>query len=225
MARFYVLKKRGQIVNTPYKRSDHSAKCLYTRAGPTPLSPCVSPLFSLPGSTKHSPNLGIMPKSRQLLRREITYSDAKTEEVNVLHQLGYPAERTRFFAHLHDQREWMKTVVAHHLGLKSPDDCSVADIESWRHGSFNVCVPVSIDSGDERSVMMRFPLPYRVGESFRPGNADEKIQCEVGAYAWFQNNCPDVPIPKLYGFALSTGETVWIIANPTVQFLSLISWS
>jgi hypothetical protein len=117
----------------------------------------------------------------------------------------------------------MKTAVAHHLDLRSSDDCYVADIESWFHGSFNVCVPMRIESGDEKFVLMRFPLPYRVGESFRPGNADEKRQCEVGAYAWFQNNCPDVPTPKLYGFALSTGETVWIIANPTVQFLSLIS--
>ncbi|KAJ5811378.1 hypothetical protein N7474_007679 [Penicillium riverlandense] len=133
-----------------------------------------------------------MPKTRQLLRREITYSEAKTEEVNILHQLEYPAEKARFFAHLNDHREWMKTAVAHHLGLRSSDDCYVADIETWRHGSFNVCVPIRIDSGDENFLMMRFPLPYRVGESFRPGNADENF---------------NVPIPKLYGFALSTGET------------------
>jgi hypothetical protein len=51
-------------------------------------------------------------------------------------------------------------------------------------------------------------LPYRVGEAFRPGNGDKKVRCEAGTYAWLQENCADVPIPRLYGFALSTGETV-----------------
>lgn len=70
---------------------------------------------------------------------------------------------------------------------------------------------------------MRFPLPYRVGESFRTGNCDEKIRCEAGSYAWLQKNCPNVPIPKLYGFALSTGETVWIF--PSVSwFRRFINW-
>ncbi|KKK15094.1 hypothetical protein AOCH_005603 [Aspergillus ochraceoroseus] len=42
---------------------------------------------------------------------------------------------------------------------------------------------------------------------FRPGNGDEKVLCEAGTYAWLQDNCPDVPIPHLYGFGLSTGES------------------
>lgn len=153
-----------------------------------------------------------MPKTRQLLRGEITYSDAKAEESNILHQLGYHSEQTRFFAHLNDKREWMKATVTHHLGLGSSAGCHVADTEDWLHGSFNVCVPITIDSWGKR-VLMRFPLPYRVGESFRPGNCDEKVRCEAGSYAWLQKNCPDVPIPKLYGFGLSTGETVWVVAN------------
>lgn len=42
----------------------------------------------------------IMPKTRRLLRREITYSDAKEEEFNILHQLGYYEQQVRFFDHL-----------------------------------------------------------------------------------------------------------------------------
>ncbi|KAE8155014.1 hypothetical protein BDV25DRAFT_170329 [Aspergillus avenaceus] len=148
-----------------------------------------------------------MPKTRQLLQRKITYSDAKTEECNILHQLGYHSEQERFFSHLDGKREWMKAAVAHHLGLKSSAQCQVADTENWLHGSFNVCVPITIDSWDGNRVLMRFPLPYRIGESFSPGNCNEKVQCEAASYAWLQKNCPDVPIPKLYGFALSTGET------------------
>lgn len=149
-----------------------------------------------------------MPKTRQLLRGDITLSDAEAKEFNILHQLRYQSQQSKFFAHLDNQREWMKAAVTHHLGLRSSAQCHVADTESWLHGSFNVCVPITVDSWDGKRVLMRFPLPYRVGESFRPGNCDEKIQCEAGSYAWLQKNCPDVPIPKLYGFALSTGETV-----------------
>ncbi|KAJ0417842.1 hypothetical protein BJY00DRAFT_288788 [Aspergillus carlsbadensis] len=46
-----------------------------------------------------------------------------------------------------------------------------------------------------------------------PGNGDEKVRCEAGAYAWLQENCPDVAIPELYGFALSTGQTFTCYEN------------
>jgi hypothetical protein len=148
-----------------------------------------------------------MPESRCLLRKEVTCSDVKDEELNILHQLGYHAEQTRFFAHLLDKRGWMETVVAHHLNLSSAV-CHAAGIEDWLHGSFNVCVPITIDTLNGKRVLLRFPLPYRVGEAYRPGNGDEKIRCEAGTYAWLQENCAEVPIPELYGFALSSGESV-----------------
>lgn len=59
-----------------------------------------------------------------------------------------------------------------------------------------------------RQIMIRFPLPYRIGENCCPGNADEKVRCEVGTYAWLQENCPVVPIPPLYGFGLCNDRTV-----------------
>lgn len=118
-----------------------------------------------------------------------------------------------FFTHLHGQREWMKAVVAHHLGLRSSEACLVAEVTEWICGSINVCIPVTIGHWKNRQeagqrVILRFPLPYHVGEDFRPGNGDEKIRCETGTYTWLQENCPDVPISRLYGFAMSTGETV-----------------
>jgi hypothetical protein len=155
-----------------------------------------------------------MTRTRRLLRKDITYSVAKDEEVNILHQLGYYEQQTQFFAHLNSRRTWMKAIVAYHLGLKSSTErFHIAEPEDWLHGSFNVCVPVTIDDWPGRKqqgqrVLIRFPLPYRIGEAFRPGNGDEKIQCEAGTYAWLQQNCPDIPIPRLYGFATSTGETV-----------------
>jgi hypothetical protein len=175
-------------------------------------------------------------KPRLLLRGEITYSVAKEEEVNILHRLKYHDERAKFFAHIADKRSWIAAVVAHHLNLTSRSSCRVADLEDWDHGSYNVCVPVAIDNWDGnrnqqpgRRVLIRFPLPYRVGEAFQPGNGDEKIRCEAATYAWMQENCPDVPIPQLYGFGTSTGETtsfnqrVWPVANKLTQVLLVYS--
>ncbi|RAL06348.1 uncharacterized protein BO80DRAFT_460557 [Aspergillus ibericus CBS 121593] len=159
-----------------------------------------------------------MPKARPLLRGEITYSTAKTEEVNVLHRLRYPDQRDEFFAYILEKRNWIEAVVAHHLNLESPNQCRMADFGNWQHGSFNLCVPVNVNTWKQKQqpgncVLFRLPLPYRVGDAFRPGNGDEKIRCEAGTYAWLEQNCPDIPIPRLYGFATSTGETFTRLQN------------
>ncbi|KAJ9248068.1 hypothetical protein C8Q69DRAFT_186948 [Paecilomyces variotii] len=176
-----------------------------------------------------------MPKTRPLLRGEITYSTAQREEVNILHRLSYHDQRRKFFAHILAKKDWIESIVAHHLNL-GPSNCRMEDVENWRHGSFNLCVPVVVNGWKWKQqpgerVLLRFPLPYRVGDAFRPGNGDEKIRCEAGAYAWLQENCPDVPIPKLYGFATSTGETFTLLQNlpliaRCVQYLRrrLLSW-
>ncbi|PYH94294.1 hypothetical protein BO71DRAFT_398968 [Aspergillus ellipticus CBS 707.79] len=155
-----------------------------------------------------------MPRTRRLARgQEITYSTAKEQEVNILHQLTYYDQQHQFFALLSDKREWMKTVVARHLGLQSAAHCRVADTDEWLHGSFNVCIPIVVGEWAGKRVLIRFPLPYRVGEAFHPGNGDEKLRCEAATYAWLQDHCPGVSIPQLYGFTLSTGETFTRLEN------------
>ncbi|KAL5334630.1 hypothetical protein BJX70DRAFT_411134 [Aspergillus crustosus] len=147
-----------------------------------------------------------MPTTRSLLREDITYSVARDKEVNILHQLKYPDQQAQFFSLLETHHHWIQAVVAHHLNL-SVKACQVADSNEWLHGSYNVCIPVDLSTSNSPTrVLLRIPLPYRVGEHFRPGNADEKIRCEAGTYAWLEENCPDIPIPQLYGFAMSTGE-------------------
>lgn len=160
-----------------------------------------------------------MPKTLPLLRGDITYSFAKEEEVNILHRLGYPAQRAKFFNHVFKKRNWIEAIVAYHLNLGSSKLCRMDGLEKWHHGSFNLCVPVTVNDcrwkqQPGKRLLLRFPLPYRVGDAFRPGNGNEKIRCEAGAYAWLEENCPDVPIPKLYGFATSTGETVCSFVLP-----------
>ena len=159
-------------------------------------------------------------KPRRLLRGEITYSAAKEEDHNVLHELEYRHQKVKFFTHLYRNRKLIEKIVAHHLGWTSKDTCHLVDVEDWIDGSFNVCIRVDVDARARASVkqlMIRFPLPYRIGEKTCSGNSDEKIRCEAGTYAWLQETSPDVPIPKLYGFGLSAGQSVR-------TFSSYIQW-
>lgn len=166
-----------------------------------------------------------MPRQCRLLRGDITYSAAKEDETNVLHKLAYWDQRIKFFDHLDRNRDLIRAVTAHHLGLGSIERCRVAERDDWLHGSFNLCIPIAIDNWREhpnKRVIIRFPLPYRVGEAFRPGNADEKLRCEAGTYTWLQQNCPSVSIPHLYGFGLSKGQCVCEKAAFKLTFVLLI---
>jgi len=85
------------------------------------------------------------------------------------------------YSFMYKRRHLIEVRVAHHLGLLSPSECHVADVKTWMNGSFNLCIPVTI--GHSKRVIIRFPLPYRVGDDFRPGNGDEKVRCEAATYA------------------------------------------
>ncbi|KZZ89733.1 Aminoglycoside phosphotransferase [Moelleriella libera RCEF 2490] len=149
--------------------------------------------------------------TRDLLSGPITLSSARARSSNVLHALAYPKQKEDFYKRMESHRPLIADVVAHHLGTESTE-ITVSSQDWWRHGSFNLCIPIRVDvdrSAKPRVpefVLMRFPLPYRVGEATKPGNSDEKVNCEAATYAWLQENCPSVPIPKLYGFGLSTNQ-------------------
>lgn len=150
-----------------------------------------------------------------LLRGTITYSNAWDHDTNILHRLRFVPARDKFFNHIDQRHHLTKEIVAHHLGL-SPAICHVANRDAWMNGSFNLCVPVVV--GTSR-VLVRFPLPYRVGDRPYPGNGDEKVRCEAGTYAWLQKECPSIPVPHYYGVGLSSGQAVrcssdiWLIAT------------
>jgi hypothetical protein len=143
---------------------------------------------------------------------QLTYSAAKRLEINVIHSLRYHNLKAALYTRLARQENLIQAAAAHHLGLRL-SECKVSKPVDWIHGSCNLCVPIDILRPGRHActrVIMRFPLAYRVGEDFRPGNSDEKLRTEAGTYAWLQENCPAVPIPRLYGFALSTGQSVGI---------------
>ncbi|EEP81184.1 predicted protein [Uncinocarpus reesii 1704] len=151
-----------------------------------------------------------MVRTRRLRRGEVTYSWARNAETNILVALEDHKKTIKLCANLLKKSALLQQAAAHHLRL-SPEQCEPSHPKSWLFGSFNVCIPISVPGNKE--VLMRFPILHRIGESFRPGNADEKLRCEAGAYAWLRENCPSIPVPKLYGFSLSTGQNFTAIEN------------
>ena len=141
------------------------------------------------------------------LKGNITYSEAADEEHNVLHELTYPRKREAFINYLLEHTKEIEDIVSCYLRLKGGEEPHIVPREFWLHGSFNLCIPVVIKNWrkhpDGGGVMIRFPLSYKVGDLNYPGNSEEKIRCEVATYAWIHENCPDVPIPNLWGFAFT----------------------
>lgn len=153
------------------------------------------------------------PFTLPLLRGKITLEDALVQEEDMLIRLSLVDKRFDFFLWIVQHKKEIQELVSFQLGLSSPEQCRVGDVREWLHGSFNVCVPIYVNKGvtpTEKRLLIRFPLPYKIGEANYPGNADEKLRCEVATYVWMQENCPDVPIPKLWGFGFVDGQTVWL---------------
>ena len=95
----------------------------------------------------------------------------------------------------------MSVIVKHHLGLGDQVTCIVAGQRRWIRGNFNVCVPIEVESPDSvQELILRCAMPHKLAEAHNPGSVDEKLGCEVGAYAWIQERCPEIRIPHLYGF-------------------------
>lgn len=137
--------------------------------------------------------------SLPLLTSRITLSEALDEEDNVLQKLSYPEKRLDFRSYLHAHANDIEAIVSHHTAGPRKS-CKIPWVDEWLPGSFNVCIPVYVDGA--KRVMMRFPLPYKIGESTQPGNAEEKLRCEVATYAWMQPNARQYPY-SVFGVSAS----------------------
>ncbi|KIW76720.1 hypothetical protein Z517_09164 [Fonsecaea pedrosoi CBS 271.37] len=98
--------------------------------------------------------------------------------------------------------------------------CKLSDVADWNHCSFNLRVPIHVDWKGLERVLFRVPLPYKIGEDLLPGNMDEKVRCEAAIYIYIHQHCPDVPIPMLLGFGVSTGIDFTPLEN--ASFLCLL---
>ena len=81
--------------------------------------------------------------------------------------------------------------------------------ERWIRGGFNLCVFVEVASGDAtRRIVFRIPMPHKLAEARYPGSVDEKVDGEVSAYIWVEQNCPEIRVPQLFGFGYMDGRHV-----------------
>lgn len=143
------------------------------------------------------------PPDLPLLRGQVDLEKALADDDNVLAQLRYPEQKKQFWSSLAARKADIEEMVRYQLGVEW---CHLCVMEIWRSGSFNVVIPVLLRH--RRTVYLRFPLPYRIGEAEAPGNVEEKLRTEIATYLWLEEHCPDVPIPTLHAFGLPDGLTV-----------------
>jgi hypothetical protein len=145
----------------------------------------------------------------------ITYQSALNTDKNIIRETQYVAATKALYRALWEERNTIKALTKHHLGLGDRDTCIVANSRQWMRGSFNVCIPIEVQSPSScRKLVLRCAMPYKLAETENPGSVDEKMGCEVGAYAWMQEKCPDIRIPHLYGFGFSDHHHVWLTSPP-----------
>lgn len=140
-----------------------------------------------------------------------TYSDLVGDDHNMLIQSQWPRQQGDFIDYLWREAAALEGLVAHHLSLSPRHTCSIASYEHWLCGSFNVCIPVDIDNRPR--VVIRLPFPHRFASHTCPDMANEKIRGEAAAFAWLSSHCPNVPIPRFWGFGLSNGRSFIALAQ------------
>jgi len=79
---------------------------------------------------------------------------------------------------------------------------------SWRSGDRVASIVIPIMLRHRKTVFLRLPLPYRIGEVEAPGNVEGKLRTEIATYIWLEEHFPDVPIPTLHAFGPPGGQTV-----------------
>lgn len=139
----------------------------------------------------------------------VTLEWALAEERNVIKLATYEPAVNRFVQDLWSQKVTLEKLVRYHMNLGMRYECTVLPPQNWIQGGFNVCVLAEVSSlaGKKTSqIILRCPMPHKLAEARYPGTIDEKMGCEVGAYAWVQDKCPEIPIPHLFGFGLSNGQ-------------------
>lgn len=135
------------------------------------------------------------------------WEEIEEEDDNMLVKLDRPRLRYEFLSYLECRTAEIKVIVSQHLSLRPHQQCTVAHRSEWLHGDFNICIPISVSNWRARRILMRCPFPHMLG--LRGSNhMDEKLRCEAATLAWIPQNCPQVPIPCLWGFGLPSGLSV-----------------
>ncbi|EEP76403.1 predicted protein [Uncinocarpus reesii 1704] len=149
----------------------------------------------------------------------VTLSEAQGAVNDMTIQLQYVTKMELFFKQLLARKKDIESLVASHCGLSNTELVRMADPigpdkkKAWPRGCFNVCIPIEINNVGlnlPAKLAFRVPLPFMLGEEHFPGNEEEKVRTEAATYIWIKENCPDVPIPKLWGFGLPGGRSFFL---------------
>ncbi|TVY16373.1 hypothetical protein LARI1_G005886, partial [Lachnellula arida] len=172
-----------------------------------------------PASTLEAPTLPLLPG-------KITLAEALDAE-NILSRLAYPSQRFEFFLWIFQHRKDFEAIpLTRSVGLAKSKSGDMAVL------TFVLGVPIYIDNWSKSPrtrVLLRIPLPYKVGESEYPGNADEKLRTEAATFIWIEDNCPAIPIPHLWGFGFPAfmkpenapfmTRMIWYLQHAVISFL------
>ncbi|KAK3294538.1 uncharacterized protein B0H64DRAFT_189728 [Chaetomium fimeti] len=128
----------------------------------------------------------------------------------VCHHLGLRVPKSAKYDFPGKSKKKTRARAKPRAGIRSlePDLVSIRPPDTWILGSFNLCIPIRVRRSPKETpytVLMRCPLRHKLAEDRYPGTVEEKMRCEVGAYVWMQENCPEVPIPNLLGFGFPGG--------------------
>ncbi|EJP66626.1 phosphotransferase enzyme family protein [Beauveria bassiana ARSEF 2860] len=128
--------------------------------------------------------------------------DALYDDNNALVAMRLPGLADEYRKHIESEKEEIEETIQNLLGVRW---CRVMTSQLWKSGSFNLAIPIYLPQ--DRTMYLRLPFPYRLGESQCPGNVEEKLRTEIATYSWISKNCADVPIPTLHAFGLPDGST------------------
>ncbi|EPE05303.1 phosphotransferase enzyme family protein [Ophiostoma piceae UAMH 11346] len=145
----------------------------------------------------------------------INHEDALDSESNVVASHAQFQSLLQLYMRLWEHKPAVSTLVAAHMGV-SLEHIEMAHPSAWKRGSFNLVVPMLVNqslqkdpgqNSDQNSqnpeqVLLRVPVPAKVGEEHHPGSVADKLRCEAASYIWMQQHCPEVRIPHLYGFSI-----------------------
>ena len=119
-----------------------------------------------------------------LLNRTIILTEALETKDDILQQLLYPEKQLGFFVYLYQHYHNIEAIVSCHLSV-SDKTYRAGEAKEWIHSSFNICIPIYINDSVrycDKKVLIRFPLPYKVGKPQYPSNVEKKLHCEVTTY-------------------------------------------
>ncbi|KAK8143181.1 hypothetical protein G3M48_007603 [Beauveria asiatica] len=143
--------------------------------------------------------------------------DALDDDDNALVSMRYRGLEDTYRRHIESNKKDIEKMIYTLLGVRW---CRIMTPQLWKSGSFNLAIPVFLPQ--ERTVYLRLPLYYRLGEDQCPGNVEEKLRTEIATYQWVSENCADVPIPTLHAFGLPDGSTILHLSRDFGHFFNAL---